>query len=83
MPDLPVCFEVTTLGEPKGALRQYRGPNNSHVHEYPDVWILHRDKVDPRIDPVGHLLFDAPYVLVAGLIALVFLGTVLSYSEDE
>ena len=83
MPELPACFEVTTLGEPKGALRQYRGPFNSHVHEYRDLWVFHRDRVDPRFDPFGHLCQDAPHVLVGGLIVLVFLGAILSDGEDE
>lgn len=78
MQTLPKCFEETPLGEPKGEIRQYRGPYGSHAHEYKNTWIIHRDKVDPRFDPIGHLVNDAPHILVLGsFIALVFLGLAL------
>jgi hypothetical protein len=84
MPTLPVCLEETPLGDLKGALRQFRGPFGSHVHEYKGYWVFHRDKVDPRYDPVGHLVQDAPYVL--GIVALFGLGiflAVISLKEVE
>lgn len=66
------CFEETLLGEPKGALRQFRGPDGVHVLEYETHWILHRDKIDPRHDPIGHLITDAPQFVLLGFLA--FLG---------
>ena len=63
---LPKCFEETILGESKGALKQYRGPQGSHVLEFEKEWVAHRDKIDPRFNPVGHLVNDAPYVLIIG-----------------
>jgi len=75
--ELPECFEETLLGEPKGELRQFRGPYGSHILEYENEWILHRDKVDPRSDPLGHLVNDAPHVLLLGsLLVLVFFGLI-------
>jgi hypothetical protein len=76
---LPVCFEETILGESKGALKQYRGPQGSHVLEYEKEWIVHRDKIDPRFDPVGHLVNDAPHVLVIGGF-VAFLGIALLFA---
>ena len=76
VPTLPVCFEETPLGDFKGALRQFRGPYGSHVHEYKDYWVFHRDKIDPRYDPIGHLIQDAPHVL--GIAALLGLGIFLT-----
>jgi hypothetical protein len=73
---LPRCFEETILGEPKGALKQFRGPQGSHILEYEKEWVLHRDKIDPRFDPVGHLINDAPHVLVIGGF-VAFLGILL------
>jgi len=73
MQGLPKCFQETPLGEPKGSLRQYRGTHGSHVLEYEKEWILHRDKVDPRLDPIGHLVNDAPQVLVLGTFVVLFL----------
>jgi len=75
MQKIPECFEETLLGEPKGSLRQLRGPKASHVLEYEKEWVVHRDRVDPRYDPIGHLTNDAPYVLVLGFFA--FLGVSL------
>ncbi len=61
LPKLPECFRETILGEMvDGAGRQLRGPHGSHVHEFPDRWVLHRDLVDAGKNPIGHLLRDAP-----------------------
>jgi len=84
MPKLPKCFQETLLGEPKGANKQYRGAHGSHVLEYEEKWILHRDKVDPRLDPIGHLVNDAPHVLAFGaLVVLVFLGTMYAIGGEQ
>lgn len=84
MRNLPKCFEETPLGEPKGEIRQYRGPYGSHVHEYKEAWVIHRDKVDPRFDPVGHLVNDAPHILVLGaLLSLVFLGLAFVIGDEN
>lgn len=70
-PELPGCFKETILGESvPGSVRQLRGPNGSHVHEFPDRWVLHRDIVDAESDPLGHLLSDAPEYLISALAGL-------------
>lgn len=53
-------FEVTPLGHAHGAITQYRGPYGAHLREYLHFFKLHRDRVDPRTDPIGHLVNDAP-----------------------
>ncbi|MBN1323001.1 MAG: hypothetical protein JW986_03245 [Methanotrichaceae archaeon] len=74
LPSLPECFSRTILGEmPPGAVRQYRGPHASHVHEYPDRWVIHRDRVNADEDPIGHLLNDAPEYLVT-ILAMLLTG---------
>ena len=55
--------EETKLGQKNGAKKQYRY-GNLHIKEYDDKYLVHTDKVDPRKDPVGHLIFDAPEVLI-------------------
>lgn len=55
--------EETKLGQKNGANKQYRY-GNLHIREYDDKYLIHVDKVDPRKDPVGHLIFDAPEVLI-------------------
>ena len=57
--------EETLLGQANGAKRQYRH-GNLHIREYEDRCLVHADRVDPRKDPLGHLLHDAPEIL-AGL----------------
>jgi hypothetical protein len=70
-PTLPKCFKDTILGESvPGSIRQLRGPYGSHVHEFPDRWVLHRDLVDAEADPLGHLFSDAPEYLVSALAGL-------------
>lgn len=76
MPQLPKDFqEISDFhGDKKDAIRQFRGPNNIHVLEYPDHWAVHWDWGDPRtIDgALVHIFADAPeigFALVAGTVA--------------
>ncbi len=55
--------EETLLGDPEGARKQYRY-SNLHIREYDDKYTLHVDRFDPRQEPIKHLLFDAPEVLI-------------------
>lgn len=65
--------EETFLGQKNGALKQYRY-GNLHIREYDDKFLVHNDKIDPRKDPVGHLVHDAPEVLI-GLACALFGGS--------
>ena len=65
--------EETILGQKNGAYKQYRY-GNLHIREYPDKFLVHTDRIDPRKDPMGHLLRDAPEFLV-GLACVAFTGS--------
>ena len=65
--------EETFLGQKNGAYKQYRY-GNLHIREYDNKFLLHSDKVDPRNDPIGHLVHDAPEVLI-GLAFAIFGGS--------
>ncbi len=65
--------EETFLGQKNGAYKQYRY-GNLHIREYDDKFLIHTDKIDPRKDPIGHLVFDAPEVLI-GLGCAIFGGS--------
>ncbi len=65
--------EETFLGQKNGAYKQYRY-GNLHIREYDNKFLLHSDKVDPRKDPIGHLVHDAPEVLI-GLACAIFGGS--------
>ena len=67
---MPEDAEETFLGQKNGALRQYRY-GNLHIREYDDKFLIHTDKIDPRKDPIGHLIHDAPEVLI-GLACAIF-----------
>ena len=64
--------EETVLGQKNGAYKQYRY-GNLHIREYDDKFLVHTDRIDPRKNPLGHLVFDAPEVLI-GLACAVFGG---------
>ena len=70
--------EETVLGQKNGALKQYRY-GNLHIREYDDKFLVHMDKIDPRKDPIGHLVYDAPEVLV-GLACAIFDGSKVAKS---
>ena len=65
--------EETFLGQKNGAYKQYRY-GNLHIREYDDKFLLHSDKIDPRKDPIGHLVYDAPEILI-GLACAIFGGS--------
>ena len=54
--------EETKLGDRNGAAKQYR-KGNLHIREYEDKFTVHTDRVDPREDPIGNLIYDAQEVL--------------------
>ena len=47
---------------------------NLHIREYGDKFLVHNDKIDPRKDPMGHLVYDAPEVLI-GIACAIFGGS--------
>ena len=65
--------EETFLGQTNGAHKQYRY-GNLHIREYDDKFLVHNDLIDPRKDPIGHLVYDAPEVLI-GLACAIFGGS--------
>lgn len=65
--------EETILGQKNGSNKQYRY-GNLHIREYDDKFLVHNDKIDPRKDPIGHLVYDAPEVLI-GLACAIFGGS--------
>ena len=70
-PFMLVDAEETKLGQKNGADKQYRY-GNLHIREYDDKYLVHMDEVDPRKDPLGHLIMDAPEVLIG--LATAFFG---------
>ena len=62
-------YDETHLGERKGSNRQFR-LGDLHIREYNEYYTAHVDKIDPRKNPLGHLLVDAPQYLVAILAAI-------------
>lgn len=59
------AFDETVLGDPRGCIRQYRNSRGVHVREYANYFEIHVDVVDPRANPLGHLITDSPETLVA------------------
>ena len=59
-----IDLQETPLGSKKGAKKQYRY-GNLHIRDYGSHYTIHSDRVDPRSNPLGHLLVDAPEYLAA------------------
>jgi hypothetical protein len=75
--------EETNLGQKNGAQKQYRY-GNLHIREYNDKFLVHTDKIDPRVNPLGHLVYDAPEVLI-GIACGIFTGvnTAKKFSKNN
>jgi hypothetical protein len=74
--------EETSLGQKNGAKKQYRY-GNLHIREYEDKFLVHTDKVDPRKNSLGHLVSDAPEVLVGLASAVIGGDKVVSYMKKN
>ena len=74
--------EETNLGQKNGATKQYRY-GNLHIREYDDKFLVHTDKVDPRKNAIGHLVSDAPEVLIGLASAVIGGGKVASYMKKN
>jgi len=74
--------EETKLGQKNGAKRQYRY-GNLHIREHDDKYLVHMDRIDPRNSPLGHLLLDAPEVLVGLAGAAIGGAKVFSYIKKR
>ena len=72
-----INYGETQLGNRKGAKRQFRY-KNLHIREYSGHYTVHVDKVDPRKDPLGHLLIDAPEFLM-GIISAISVGRLVQF----
>jgi hypothetical protein len=70
-----IDYEVTHLGDKKGARQQFRH-KNLHIRDYGDYYTVHIDNIDPRRDPLGHLIIDAPEFLV-GIMSAVSIGKLI------
>lgn len=70
---MPDSAEETVLGYKNGANKQYRY-GNLHIREYDDKFLVHSDRADPRKDALGHLIYDAPEILIG--VASAILGGV-------
>ena len=73
-----IDYHETYLGDKKRSKRQFRY-GNLHIREYDDVYTIHVDKIDPRKDPLAHLLLDAPEYLI-GILSAVSVGKKVGYA---
>lgn len=64
-----IDYDETHLGDKKGSKRQFRF-GSLHIREYDNHYTVHSDKIDPRTNPLAHLLIDAPEYLIAVLSAI-------------
>ena len=65
-----IDLQETALGSKKGAGKQYRY-GNLHIRDYGSHYTVHADRLDPRSNPLGHLLVDAPEYLAAAAAAVI------------
>jgi len=74
-----IDYEPTMLGEKRGSIKQYRR-GKLHSREYDTYYSVHYDKVDPRDDPLGHIMLDASKYF-PGVMMLSFLSNYIVEKE--
>ena len=72
-----IDYESTILGDKRGSKKQYRH-GNLHIREYENYYSVHYDNIDPRKDPLGHILVDASKYLVGVMGLSVFSDFLIS-----
>lgn len=77
-----------SVGDFKGQIADFRRPmpdgRSIHVREFAEHFLVHWDWRDPSLDPIGHLVQDAPHILVLfSLVALAVLGLVLGFGGEK
>lgn len=64
-----------TIGEPAGQIADYEyifsDGSRVHVREYENVYEIHWDILSPTVDPIGHLICDAPHVPLSILYGMI------------
>jgi hypothetical protein len=77
-----IDYKETSLRNKNGAKTQFRY-GNLHIREYDDdYYTVHRDKIDPREDALGHLSANAPEYL-ASTVSTSYIGYKLSQDVDH
>lgn len=83
--EVPEAFTPTRLSAPReGALASYRDDrrrDSVHIIEYPDRWEFHVDRYNPRYEPVGHVLVDAPEQTIEAVGETLGLDRVLGFGR--
>lgn len=79
--DEPLEGWYPSLGIGKEGCTGHLRRGRLHVLDMRDYWLLHRDTVDPAVDPIGHLVTDAPGVAV--LIGFVLLLALAAAAQEQ
>lgn len=78
---------MRSVGDFRGQIADFRRPmpdgKSIHVQEFAEHFLVHWDWRDPSLDPVGHLVQDAPHILLlCSLVGVVVLGLVLGFGGE-
>ena len=80
--DIEIPSHENGFGEPQFQLKDLRKTINGkeclHIQVFEGYYAVHRDKVDPDIDPADHLIQDAPEIPIALVI-----GGVIGYAAGS
>lgn len=84
----PIIRFEETMGEPRGQLRDYEytlpDGRRIHVREFNNYYEVHWDYVSPKIDPIGHLVLDAPHWLkLISVLGMALIGLALAKNEKD
>jgi hypothetical protein len=87
VPHPKVAGFAESIGEPQGQIADYRKSlptlKSIHVRLFGSFYKVHWDKKDPHVDPVGHLIEDAPFWgIVAAICVIGLIVGLLSISRE-
>lgn len=68
---------------PKPGCRASYRRSSLHAYDMGDHYLVHRDRVNPEMDPIGHLVEDSQELILAGMAVAAAVRTSFAFRNKE